>query len=46
MDEFIKFIKDLFGVLFELSKKLKVREFFVEELFNELGKNGIKVNLG
>ncbi len=36
LDEFTKFIKDLFGVLPEVSKKLKVREYFVEELFNEL----------
>ncbi len=37
LDEFTKFIKDLFGVLPEVSNKLKVREYFVEELFNELG---------
>ncbi len=35
LDEFTKFIKDLFGVLPEVSNKLKVREYFVEELFNE-----------
>ncbi len=46
LDEFTKFIKDLFGVLPEVSKKLKVREYFVEELFNELSKNGTKANLG
>lgn len=45
LDEFTKFIKDLFGVLPEVSKKLKVREYFVEELFNELGNNGTKANL-
>lgn len=46
LDEFTKFIKDLFGVLPEVSNKLKVREYFVEELFNELGNNGTKANLG
>ncbi len=30
----------------EVSNKLKVREYFVEELFNELGNNGTKANLG
>ncbi|UOE63478.1 SGNH/GDSL hydrolase family protein [Mycoplasmopsis bovis] len=46
LDEFTKFIKDLFGVLPEVSKKLKVREYFVKELFNELGNNSTKANLG
>ncbi|WP_331696942.1 multifunctional lipase MilA [Mycoplasmopsis agalactiae] len=45
LDEFTQFIKDLFKVLPELGQKLKLREYFVEELFEELKNNGSRASL-
>nr|BBJ33363.1 hypothetical protein MBKG4397_5290 [Mycoplasmopsis bovis] len=44
-NEYTSFIKDLFKILPELSNKLFVKKYFVEQLFDELRNEGTKANL-